>query len=113
MRRVAAAFPSNQEVAVSDKAVTRNEEGERFELVVDDQTAFLTFNQDEDRITLVRTEVPEALEGRGIGGRLVQAGLDYARANDLKVVPRCPYVQRYLERHPDEAQDLRVMSPDA
>ena len=51
------------------------------------------------------TEVPDALEGRGIGKRLVKAALDDARAQGLKVVPVCPFVKHYIENHP-ETQDL-------
>jgi predicted GNAT family acetyltransferase len=98
---------------MTDAPVTRDDQQQRFELVVDGHPAFLTFRQEEDRITLVHTEVPEALEGRGLGGRLVQTALDYARTNDLTVVPHCPYVKSYLERHPEEARDLRVASADA
>lgn len=53
----------------------------------------------------IHTEVPEALEGRGIAGRIVRFALDDVRARGLKAVPRCPYVAGYISRHP-EYQDL-------
>ncbi|MGH2634003.1 MAG: GNAT family N-acetyltransferase [Tepidiformaceae bacterium] len=40
-----------------------------------------------------------------MAGRLAVAGLDYARANGLRVIASCPYVHSYIERHP-EYQDL-------
>ena len=46
-----------------------------------------------DTLHLVHTEVPPATEGRGIAGALVQAVLDYAAANGLKVIPQCSYVR--------------------
>ena len=49
---------------------------------------------------MIHTEVPPALEGRGIAARLVQAALDYAQAEGLKVLPRCSYVRAYMRRHP-------------
>jgi uncharacterized protein len=54
---------------------------------------------------LTHTEVPPALEGRGIAARLVQAALEHARAEGLRVKPACSYVRTYLKRHP-EYQDL-------
>ena len=89
-------------------AVERNEELARFETVVDDQVAFLTYRERGDRIVLVHTEVPQALEGRGIGGEIVRAALQWAREHDLVVVPQCPFVQSYLERHPEEAERTRI-----
>ena len=45
--------------------------------------------------------MPAALEGRGIGGALAKAGLEFARANHLQVVPLCPFVRSYIERKPE------------
>jgi len=43
---------------------------------------------------------------------LVEAAMQYIRANGCKFVPTCPYVQRWLTKHP-EHQDLveNVRSP--
>lgn len=56
-------------------------------------------------IVFTHTAVPPALEGRGIGGRLVRGALDQARDRGLKVAPQCPFVRAYVERHP-EYRDL-------
>jgi uncharacterized protein len=47
------------------------------------------------------------LEGRGIAAQLVQAALQWARSEGLKVDPVCSYVDVYMRRH-SEWQDLRV-----
>jgi predicted GNAT family acetyltransferase len=88
--------------------VTLNEAHSRFETTVDGETAFLTFHRNGKRITLIHTETPEALEGKGVGSAVVRFALDYARRNDLVVVPRCPFVRSFLERHPDEAEGLTI-----
>ena len=59
---------------------------------------------------LVHTEVDDAHAGRGLAGRLVRAVFDAARAEDVAVVPRCPYAQRWLGSHPEYLADV---PPDA
>jgi predicted GNAT family acetyltransferase len=52
-------------------------------------------------ITLTHTEVPAALRGQGIASRLMHAVLETARAQGLKVVPRCSFVAAFMSRHPE------------
>lgn len=87
--------------------VRRNEERSRLEAQVEGGTALLTYSVEEGRMSLLHTEVPAQVEGRGIGSRLVRAALDHARGEGLVVVPLCPFVRAYLERHPDERDVLR------
>ncbi|MEO8464247.1 MAG: GNAT family N-acetyltransferase [Gammaproteobacteria bacterium] len=47
------------------------------------------------------TFVPQALRGGGIASQLTAFALRYARENGLKVRPTCPFVARYLTRHPE------------
>jgi predicted GNAT family acetyltransferase len=94
---------------MSDIAVVRNDDQQRYETTVDGTTAFLDFEIDGDRITLVHTEVPSSLEGRGVGSAIVRAALEDAWARDLSVVPRCPFVRAYLERHPEEAGRTKIV----
>ena len=58
------------------------------------------------RIAFLHTEVYESFEGMGLGGRLARAALDDARARGLVVVPYCPFIAAYIERHLDEYRDL-------
>ena len=57
------------------------------------------------RMVLIHTEVDEALEGRGLGSRLVATALEDARREGLEVVPLCPFVASFIDRHP-EYQDV-------
>jgi len=82
-----------------------NEELHRFELAVDGRTAFSQYRLAPGVITFMHTEVPQELEGRGIGSKLVRGELESARAAGLKVVAKCPFVAAYIKRHP-EFQDL-------
>ena len=85
--------------------VQREPEFHRFETYVGGQLAYLAYRLEGSTIYFVHTEVPPEIEGQGIGGKLAKAGLEYARDHRLKVVPRCPFVAAYLQRHP-EYQDL-------
>jgi uncharacterized protein len=61
-----------------------------------------------DRLYLVHTEVPDAWEGRGVGGQLVRAALARAAANDLTVVPWCPFARSWLRGHESEAEAVTI-----
>lgn len=54
------------------------------------------------RHLLVHTEVAEEHGGKGIAGQLVQFAVDAAREADERIVPICPYVARWFEKHPDQ-----------
>jgi predicted GNAT family acetyltransferase len=51
------------------------------------------------------TEVDEKLRGEGVGEDMVRAAVEYARENDLKINPACPYARKVIERTP-ELQDV-------
>jgi predicted GNAT family acetyltransferase len=77
----------------------------RFELDGEGYTAISNYRLAPGVITFTHTEVPKELEGRGIGSALVRGALEAARAEGLKVSPRCSFVAHYIASHP-EFQDL-------
>ena len=83
--------------------VANNETAQRYEVRVDGLLAVITYQRLGDRIVFLHTEVPEALEGHGIAGKMAQFALDDARARHLAVIPRCPFVASYIRRHPEYA----------
>ena len=54
-----------------------------------------------DRRTFTHTEIDPAFEGKGLGGKLAAGALADVRARHLTVVPQCPFILSYLQRHPD------------
>ena len=84
-------------------AVRDNVERHRFELDVDGEVAFSNYSRAGDVLTILHTEVPKALNGRGIGSALVRGELEIVRAQGLKVVAKCPFVAAYLAKHPEYA----------
>lgn len=87
--------------------VVDNRTRHRFELEVDGAIAFAAYEREDGIITFTHTVVPPELQGRGLGSALVEAALAMVRAEGLKVVPDCPFVRAYIEKHPEE-QDLLV-----
>jgi predicted GNAT family acetyltransferase len=47
------------------------------------------------------TDVPDALRGRGIGLALATRLVEDARAEGVKIIPLCPYVNAERRKHPD------------
>lgn len=85
--------------------VRDNRTKNRYEADVGDEFAVVVYALDGDRITFLHTEVPEDAEGKGIASALVRFALDDARSRSLVVIPRCPYVTRWIKRH-HEYRDL-------
>ncbi|MGZ5958072.1 MAG: GNAT family N-acetyltransferase [Myxococcaceae bacterium] len=91
--------------------VQHDQNGHRFFLEVTGGTAELTYRPlAGGTLELVHTGVPEAAAGQGIGGKLAKAAFSWARQNGVKLVATCPFVRKWLERHPDE-QDLLSVPP--
>ncbi|WP_445256308.1 GNAT family N-acetyltransferase [Nocardioides aurantiacus] len=82
--------------------VTRNESELRWEIRVNDRlVGFAAYQRTPDEIVFTHTEIDDGHEGEGLGGALVRAALDDVRAEGLKALPICPFVQAFLDRHED------------
>ena len=78
----------------------------RYELVVDGHLAgFARYVRRGGRMIFVHTEVDPAYGGRGLGTVLARGALDAARAEGVPIVPLCPFIAAFVERHP-EYQDI-------
>ena len=87
--------------------VRDNPDRNRFELATPAGTAFASYRRDDTTITIMHTEVPRALEGRGVGSKLVAGTLDLIRGERRKVVPLCSFVRHFINTHPDYADLVR------
>jgi uncharacterized protein len=85
------------------RGIRDNTERHRFELDADGHVAFSNYKRADGVLTILHTEVPQALEGRGMGSALIRGVLDIARSQGLKVVTICPFAKAYIERHPEYA----------
>jgi predicted GNAT family acetyltransferase len=83
-------------------AVTDNPEEQRYEIRLGDELAgFVQYRAKPRLIALIHTEVDERFEGRGLASKLIAFALDDARRRDLAVLPFCPFVNAYIQRHPE------------
>jgi hypothetical protein len=81
--------------------VVDNRAEHEFELVVDGHRAVAAYQLEDNVIVFTHTIVPKAIEGRGVASKLIKAALDSARDRGLRVIPQCPFVKAYIERHPE------------
>jgi predicted GNAT family acetyltransferase len=88
--------------------VVDNEAASRFELSIGGHVAELVYRRRGNRLVLVHTGVPDELEGRGVGGMLVNAAIERAVEQGLTVAPLCPFARRWLERHPEVAAKVTI-----
>ena len=82
--------------------VSHDSSAHRFVAKLGGQEAYLAYRRQDDTLDFYYTYVPDSFRGRGIAEALCKAGFEYAKANQLKVIPSCPYVgDTYLRRHPE------------
>lgn len=85
--------------------IVNNPSEHRYQLTVDGHIAATYYKLADGVITFVHTEVSPELGGKGIGSKLIRGALDQVRADGLKVIPQCPFVKAFIEKHADY-QDL-------
>ncbi|QXV64811.1 N-acetyltransferase [Mucilaginibacter sp. 21P] len=84
-----------------DIELVDNEAIHNFELTIDGQRSFIDYQVRGEKIYLIHTEVPEALQGQGVAEALVEKALIHIENKGQKVVPLCAYVQIFLKKHPE------------
>ncbi|MGB3143769.1 MAG: GNAT family N-acetyltransferase [Maribacter sp.] len=84
-----------------DFEIVDNPEKKRYEATVEGAMARIEYIKAQDKIYLTHTEVPQALEGKGVGSKLVSKVLEDIDQQGLTLIPLCPFVALYLKRHPE------------
>lgn len=88
-------------------SITHDVAAERFETQVEGEHCVLGYRKKGGSMVIEHVRVPTAVEGRGIAAALTQAALATARTEGWSVVPHCPYVAAYIQRHPSYLDLLR------
>ena len=90
--------------------MTNSPDEERYEARVGDELAgFTAYRERPGLIAFMHTAVDPRFEGQGVGGTLVAGALEDARARDLEVLPFCPFVNSYIQRH----RELAALVPES
>jgi predicted GNAT family acetyltransferase len=84
---------------IASAQVVHNSAAQQFELRVGDLLCLLQYRMADTKMIIFHTEVPPAVQNRGLAERMTQAALEFARAHKLKVEPRCPYTAAFLRRY--------------
>lgn len=94
-------------------SVVNNTVSHRFELAIENFVGKAWYRLSPGTITFTHTDVPKELAGKGVGSKLARAALDHARAENLRVVPLCPFIAAYIDKHPEYADlvDTGVQPP--
>lgn len=82
--------------------ITRNTAKNQFETTRDGQTSVAQYELNGDVMTISHVIVPPELRGQGIASALANFVVQTARAENLKIVPQCPFMATYFARHPDQ-----------
>ena len=84
--------------------VTDAETSSRYEIRVDGELAgWADYRLEGDRITFSHTEVDSSRGGQGLGSRLIEFAVTDARSRELEIIPRCPFVRKWIEENPAPA----------
>lgn len=91
---------------MSDLTVHNDPENDRYVIEVDGDTAgFTVYHIRGGRYFFVHTEIDREHSGQGVGTTLARFALDDVRSKGAQIVPICPFIASFVERHPDY-QDL-------
>ena len=85
-----------------DVAVRHDADGHRYVATVGgEDVGSVVYYETQGRYLFTHTEVDSAYEGKGVASALVRGALDQLRGADGTMVPLCPYVKRWVDRHDD------------
>ena len=84
---------------ISTLSLIDEEESRQFVIIVDGHRARMEYDRSSDRIFLTNIHVPMALEEKDISTVLTEMVLNWVEANNMKMVPYCPFVKTYLRRN--------------
>jgi predicted GNAT family acetyltransferase len=99
---------------MTDVVTSHNQEKHRYEAHLDGELAgFVQYRQSVGLVTLFHTEVDDKFEGKGIGSALARFALEDARSDGThRVLVTCPFITKWIEKHPEYADALETPSND-
>lgn len=80
----------------------RNEKLSRFEFDINGHLAIIDYRLNDNVYSIPRVYIPKSLEGNGYGSKILSIVVDIIESEGAKIIPICPFVQIYMERHPEK-----------
>jgi len=87
--------------------VIHEKENERFVIYTEGNEVYVEYTMRGNKIDLHHTYTHPALRGKGLAAHVVRAALEFAKENNLKVIPTCSYVQAFIAKN-DEYKELVI-----
>ncbi|HRG80731.1 MAG TPA: GNAT family N-acetyltransferase [Cyclobacteriaceae bacterium] len=85
--------------------IERIEHGSKGAFIIkgeNERLAEMTYSKAGDNLIIIdHTEVSDALRGKGVGIKLVTAAVEYARKNQIKILPLCPFAKSVFDKTPE------------
>lgn len=98
----------------SSVSIARQSGPDRFEITIDDEVAgFAEFVDHDGQRIFHHTEIDDRFGGKGFAGKVVAHGLDATRDDGKRIVPVCPYVERFVQKHDDWSDLVDPVTDDA
>ena len=88
-----------------DQKVIHEKENERFVMYFDGKEVYVEYTMAGKEINLYHTYTDPTLRGKGLAAQVVRAAFEFAKENNLKVIPTCSYTQAFLAKN-DEYKEI-------
>jgi uncharacterized protein len=79
--------------------VIHEKENERFVIYAEGNEVYVEYKMRDNKVDLNHTYTHPALRGKGLAAQVVRAAFEFARENNLKVIPTCSYVQAFIAKN--------------
>jgi predicted GNAT family acetyltransferase len=73
----------------------------RFEMAIEDAIAVAYYQEQDGRVVLLHTEVPQRFSGHVVGSRLAHAVFETLKACGRRVIAKCPFMASYATKNPE------------
>ena len=87
-------------VDIDKLEIIHNKTEHRFEVWIEGYLCKLDYIQDRNNFVIAHVGVYPDFRGQGVAGKIVEASLEYAKQNSLRVIPMCSYAAAYIRSNP-------------
>ncbi len=86
---------------MKDTDIKMNETTNRFELIYNEDIAYIDYRWYNKTLILLYIFVPVQFRGKGLSTKLIEYALQYAKEQGVKIKVFCPYISKYIRMHPE------------